>query len=78
MNYIRIMVTAEDIKELPKDEKLRMMELLWSDLTATSDGVASPSWHNAELAATAKRFADGDEVPIDFNEAKAILRKERA
>ena len=77
MSYNLPMVTAEEIRELPKEEKLRMMELLWSDLTASSDDVASPSWHEAELEGTAKRFAAGQEKPIDFTEAKAILRSER-
>ena len=71
------MVTAADIKELPRDEKLRMMELLWSDLTASPDEVDSPSWHKAELEATAERFANGEEVPINLTEAKAILQRER-
>ena len=77
MIYNLAMVTAQEIKELPKDEKLRIMELLWSDLTASSDDVASPSWHGTELEATAKRFANGLEEPIDFTHAKAILRSER-
>tara|TARA_R110000850_G_scaffold273431_1_gene409848 strand:- start:1104 stop:1322 length:219 start_codon:yes stop_codon:yes gene_type:complete len=70
-------VTAEDIKELPRDEKFRMMELLWSDLTASSDEVDSPSWHKPKLEATAERFVNGEEVPIDFTEAKSILQRER-
>lgn len=76
MNYYLLMMTAREIKELPENEKLRMMELLWSDLTASSDGVASPRWHGTELEATAKRLAAGEEVPIDLTEAKAILRSE--
>ncbi len=71
------MVTAEDIKELPKQEKLRMMELLWADLTSSSEDLDSPRWHEKELNATAERLANGEEAPIDFVEAKAMLRAER-
>lgn len=71
------MVTAEEIKALPRDEKLRMMELLWADLTASSNEIESPSWHKTELEATAERFANGEEVPIDFAEARAILQRDR-
>lgn len=71
------MVTAKDISELSIDEKLRVMELLWSDLTASPNDVASPSWHSAELEATATRYAAGEEQPIELTEAKAILRSER-
>lgn len=71
------MVTAADIRELPKDEKLRIMELLWCDLTGSSDDIDSPSWHKEVLASTAKRVAGGTEIPIDFSSAKEILRNER-
>jgi hypothetical protein len=71
------MVTAAEIRELPKEEKLRMMELLWADLTSSPDEVDSPSWHKTELEATASRVANGEEVPVDFTDAKMILRRER-
>lgn len=71
------MVTADEIRELPKDEKLRMMELLWTDLTGASDEIESPSWHRDVLSDTAKRVSEGAEVPIDYSTAKEILRRER-
>lgn len=71
------MVTADEIRELPKEEKLRMMELLWTDLTGTSDEIESPSWHRETLSDTAKRVFEGSEIPIDFSTAKEILRSER-
>jgi len=71
------MITADDILELPKSEKLRLMELLWSDLTGSSDEIESPSWHGAVLFETAKRVSEGTETPIDFSTAKEILRSER-
>jgi len=54
-----------------------MMELLWADLTSSPDEVDSPSWHKTELEATASRVANGEEVPVDFTDAKMILRRER-
>ena len=71
------MVTADEIRELPKEEKLRMMELLWADLTGTSDEIESPSWHREVLSDTAKRVSEGTEIPIDFSTAKELLRSER-
>ena len=64
-------MTLEEFMGLPKEEKPR------SDLTSSLDEVETPSWHKTELEATAKRFENGEEVPIDFEEAKAILRNER-
>ncbi len=71
------MVTAQDILELPKNEKLRVMELLWSDLTGSSEEIESPSWHGDVLSETARRVSEGTDIPIDFSTAKEILRSER-
>jgi len=71
------MITADEILELPKGEKLRIMEILWSNLTNSSDEIGSPSWHGDALSETAKRVSEGDETPIDFSTAKEMLRGER-
>ncbi len=67
------MVTAADISKMPQLEKLRVMELLWSDLSADESTLKSPRWHGDVLRATEAL----DEQPIDWNEAKATLRSER-
>ncbi|MAS94445.1 MAG: acyl-protein synthetase [Verrucomicrobiales bacterium] len=71
------MVTVDEILALPKDERLRIMELLWSGLTESDESIDSPSWHDEVLSETAKRVAEGTETPIDFSAAKEILRSER-
>lgn len=72
------MLTAEEILQLPKLEKLRVMELLWEDLVSAPDEIASPDWHSSVLAETEKRVADGKEVAVDWSAAKELLRNERA
>ena len=67
------MVTATEISQMPKDEKLRVMELLWSDLSADEETLRSPSWHRDELRATEAR----GETPVDWDGAKEALRAER-
>ncbi len=71
------MITEDEIRELPKLEKLRLMEFLWSDLSANNGDIDSPSWHGDVLRETAKRVQGGTEIPIDFSSAKEILRSER-
>ncbi len=66
------MMTADDIRQLPKDEKLRLMELIWSDLTATDDNLISPGWHGDVLKETAERVAAGEELPVDWAQAKRL------
>ena len=74
---IKAMVTAADIRELPRDEKLRIMELIWSDLNSSGDEVESPVWHETALRETAERVESGEESPVDWSAAKEQLRAER-
>lgn len=72
------MTTAEGIHQLPKDEKLRIMEMIWSDPTNTGgDELESPGWHGAALQETTDRVTSGTESPIEWTEAKNQLRAER-
>jgi hypothetical protein len=71
-------MTVEEIAaKLSRTEKLQLMEALWADLSAEPDLLESPAWHEAELEKTALRYAQGKEIPIDFEVAKAMLIAER-
>lgn len=72
------MITAEEILQLPRIEKLKVMGLLWEDLTTAPDEIKSPAWHGHALAETERRVIAGSEVPVDWDEAKNLLRSERA
>jgi len=67
------MSVEEMALNLPRAEKLRLMEALWEDLSSDSDSVQSPVWHEEALRNTEARFNAGDERAIDWNEAKRIL-----
>ncbi len=62
---------------LPRLEKLRLMEALWSDLSHNADSIESPQWHEAALKETESRLAQGRETVVDWAEAKRILRDRR-
>jgi hypothetical protein len=64
------MITAADILEMPKLEKIRAMELIWNDLSSNDSDIVSPQWHAAALQDT----VDRDEEPIDWSAAKEMLR----
>lgn len=66
----------QSIHELPKMEKIKVMEFLWEELTLDEKEYASPKWHKDELKETEKRMAEGKEEMIDWSEAKRLLRKE--
>jgi hypothetical protein len=66
-------VTAID--QMTWDEKLRTMEELWASLSREDARLESPSWHEDVLKQTAARYKSGQEQPLDWAEAKRLLRK---
>ncbi|NJL70634.1 MAG: addiction module protein [Candidatus Competibacteraceae bacterium] len=70
------MTVQEQISQLPRDEKLRLLESLWCDLRHPDSDFESPSWHERALQETEKRLADGNEEIMDWEIAKKRLRNE--
>ena len=72
---LRLMSIAE-LRQLPRREKLQIVESLWSDLSADESLVQSPSWHGEELRKTEEDFKLGKLQVIDWETAKRNLRKQ--
>lgn len=68
-------LSAEQIAQMSREEKLMMMEALWADLSRKDDEVGSPDWHNDALLRTSERRDAGEEPSVDWDEAKQELRK---
>ena len=64
----------DDVRALPRSEKLRMMEALWEDLSRSEAEQESPGWHRDVLKETKLRVASGCETVIDWRDAKQQLR----
>lgn len=60
---------------MSRGEKLKLMELLWEQLSRPDDSFKSPAWHAQELAATEQRLAEGKEQVLDWEVAKKELRR---
>ena len=73
-NYHLTMSIAE-LRKLPRSEKLKIVETLWSDLVADDDSFESPAWHEEELRKTEADLAAGRIKERDWEEAKQELRK---
>ena len=69
------MADTIEIKHLSREEKLRVMEAIWEDLSREEEQVESPEWHQAALEETDRRLQSGEESVVDWNEAKKELRK---
>lgn len=67
------MIKESDVKRMPLNQKLRIMEIIWDDLCQHSEAVESPDWHRKELEATEARRQAGLEEPMDWAEAKKTL-----
>jgi putative addiction module component (TIGR02574 family) len=69
-------MSIAELRKLPSDEKLKIIEALWGDLTADDPAFASPTWHEEELRKTEADFAAGRVEVLDWEEAKKELRKQ--
>ena len=69
------MQSAIDIARLSKEEKLRIMEDIWEDLSREEEEVDSPKWHREALAETEMLVSSGREKAVDWESAKKQLRK---
>jgi hypothetical protein len=69
------MTVLEQAMGLPRSEKLRLMEALWTDLSLIEEGLDSPGWHGAALRETDARVSAGEEQQMDWDEAKRFLRR---
>jgi len=70
-----IMQNTIEIKQLSREEKLRVMEAIWEDLSNEEDQIESPDWHKKALQETERRLSSGQEKIVDWQDAKKDLRK---
>jgi hypothetical protein len=63
------------LKEMTLHEKIAAMELLWEDLAGSSEPIESPAWHKDVLDERRLRIAEGEAQFIDWETAKAEIRK---
>ena len=68
-------MSALELQQMPRQEKLRLMELLWAELSRDDADFESPPWHADALRETSERRARGEETVMDWEEAKAKLRR---
>ena len=69
-------MSIAELRQLPRWEKLQIVEALWSDLASEDSQFQSPSWHGEELRKTEEDFKLGKVQAMDWEEAKKELRKQ--
>jgi len=63
------------LHEMTLQEKLALMELLWEELVRTPEAIESPTWHQTTLDERRQRLNKGTAKFIDWEIAKAAIRK---
>lgn len=67
-------MSIAELRLLPADEKLRIIETLWSDIAGMDDDIQVPEWHEKQLMETEAAYHAGQVEVLDWNDAKKELR----
>ncbi|MDR2676319.1 MAG: addiction module protein [Opitutaceae bacterium] len=63
-----------ELRQLPNLEKIKIIEILWGDLTAQENDIPVPSWHESELCKTEADYQSGRISSLPWDDAKKALR----
>lgn len=66
-------MSITEIRGLPLNEKLQLMEALWEDLCSHAEEVVVPEWHKELLNARRKAVEAGREHILEWDEVKDSL-----
>lgn len=66
-------MTAEEIKDLPIEEKFLMMETLWNDLREHFEHAEIPVSHKEILISRRKRFDSGESKLLEWDAVKSSI-----
>jgi hypothetical protein len=69
------MIEPADIEALSREEKFRMMDTLWDEISKEDPPPESPQWYQTLLEQTQYSVDAGKERTADWNEAKRRLRR---
>ena len=63
------------LEKMTIEEKLKLMEELWTALLAQEEKIPSPLWHKDILEEREEKIKKGQEAVLDWNEAKEKIRQ---
>jgi len=68
-------MSIAELRSLPAEEKLEIIEQLWGDFASGRESYSSPAWHGEALARTEADFQKGRIGKVDWEDAKTELRR---
>lgn len=64
-----------EILELPADERLHLVEMIWDSLAVSAESVSVPDWHKAELD---RRLEDpSEQATLSWEDVQTRLRQSK-
>jgi putative addiction module component (TIGR02574 family) len=67
--------TALPLSRLSFEQKLDLMETLWTELIRDEKKLESPAWHKAVLMERAEAYTAGKVTASDWEQAKKRIKK---
>ncbi|MDO9263137.1 MAG: addiction module protein [Desulfosalsimonadaceae bacterium] len=64
---------ALSVEKMSIEEKIQTMEIIWDDLCKKADSLPSPAWHEKVLNDRENGIRNGEDVFVDWNNAKKII-----
>jgi len=58
------------VKEMPKEERLRLLEEIWESLIPEIEGDKSPDWHGQVLEERKNKMNSGEAEYMDISEIR--------
>lgn len=74
-DMVRLMMTLNNIQELPLSEKFLMMETLWESISPYENELTLPQWHRDLLDEREKFFQQKKAHFIDWKIAKKQIQE---
>jgi len=66
-------MSIAEIRQLPLNEKIQIMEALWEDLRAHNEAMPVPAWQRDILDDRRKAVEDGSEKVLEWDSVKNAL-----
>ncbi len=77
LRYTLPRMSITEIRQLPLNEKLQIMEAIWEDLRSRAEDVPVPQWHQDLLDSRDEAVRSGREEVLDWDEVKHSLGARR-
>jgi putative addiction module component (TIGR02574 family) len=69
------MVALDEIRQLPLQEKLKVMEAIWESIAPSEEQLDVPQWHKDILDEREQLIREGKAKFIDWETAKKEIKK---